>query len=198
MVVVGISATVAVSAIIGRSASTLWALLLLVPACGLFFYADNKVLEEWRSELLAGWITRELDLAALCQSIRANPALPRGTAEGMLMTLPSAGDLVAEQKVLTPTRRAIATASLAIHRGKADELLLKAIASGIVVGAFLAALWMRALVPLLGLATLALLPLVRAWTSRRRWAEYDAEVASCRTQPGFSEADYARVRADLG
>jgi hypothetical protein len=196
VIVVTIGVLVVIAAIL-RSPSALWAFLLLVPACGLFFFSDSRALNGWRSGLLAAWITGELDFAAYREAIRANPRLPKGTVEGMLMTLPSAGSLVAEQSLPAPTRRAIAAASLALHRGRADALLLQAVASGVVVGVLLAALWMRRWTPLIGLVTLGLVPVIRALVSRWRRTQCEAEVAVCRSQPGFSEADYARVRAGL-
>ena len=81
-IVVAISALAVITAVVTRSASALWALLFLVPACGLFFYADSNALSEWRSQLLASWIKRNVDFAALGESIRANPALPKKTTDG--------------------------------------------------------------------------------------------------------------------
>jgi hypothetical protein len=197
VIVVLISAFVAIVALVTRLAAALWAWLLLVPACGLFLYADDRALNAWRSDLLAPWITGDIDFAAFRGAIRANPALPKGTTEGMLITLPPAEDLVAEQKLLTPTRQAIAAASLAIHRHRADVLLLNALASGIITCVLLAALWTRSWVPLLTLTIVVLLAFARAWTGRRRQARCEAEVAMCRAKAGFSESDYARTIARL-
>lgn len=196
VIVVAIAAVVAVAAF-AWSAAALWAWLLLVPACGLFFYADSRVLNAWRSSVLEPWIARDLDLVAWCQAIRANPVLPKETTGAMLATLPMASDLVAEQKILTPTRQAIAAATRAVHGAKADTLLLNTVGSAIVVGAVLAALWVRAWSPLVGLATLLVLPLLRAWASRRRRARCEADVAALRVQQGFSASDYAGMRAGL-
>jgi hypothetical protein len=197
VIVVTIAAAVALAAFVW-SAAALWAWLLLVPACGLFFCADATLLNEWRSDVLQPWVARELDLVAWSQAIRANPVLPRETTGAMLATLPMAGDLVAEQKILTPTRQAIAASSLAFHRSKSDALLLNAIASAVIVGVLLATLWMRAWTPLLGLAVLVVLPAVRAWTTRRWQKRCETEVAACRTHPGFNEEDYGRIRAGIG
>jgi hypothetical protein len=197
VVVVVISALVVIAAIVARSAAVLWAWLLLVAICGLFFHADSRLLNRWRFAVLTHWTARALDFAAFRESIRAIPGLPKGTTEGMLVTLPSCGALVAEQKILAPTRQAIAAASLAVHRGRADRLLLNVVASAVVVGVLLATLWMRTWVPLVGLSTLALVPAVRAWTGRRRQARLETEVAACRAEQGFSEADYERIRSGI-
>src|SRR5205807_582644 len=124
----------------------------------------------------------------------ANPVLPKGTTEGMLSTLPAAADLVGEQALLTPTRKAIAAASVAIYQSKTDALLLKTIASGLVVSAVLVALFMRAFSPLLGLAMLIVAPVIRASQERRRENRCETEVAACREQHGFSASDYIRIR----
>lgn len=196
IVVVSIAALVAAAAFFW-SVQALWAWLLLVPACGLFFHADSRLVNRWRSDVLRPWVARELDLVAWCQAIGANPVLPKETTGGMLATLPIAGDLVAEQKILASTRQAIAASCLAIHRAKTDVLLLDAIASGVIVAILLAALWLRRWTPLLGLTVLVLLPVVRAWITRRWQKQCEAAVAACRTEAGFNEEDYGRIRAGI-
>jgi hypothetical protein len=121
--------------------------------------------------------------------------LPKTTG-AMLATLPMAGDLVAEQKLLVPTRQAIAASCLAVHRAKTDALLLDAIASALVVALLLVALWMRRWTPLLGLTAC---PAARwsRWITRRWQRRCETEVAACRTQPGFNEEDYGRIRAGI-
>lgn len=194
--IVAITAIVGAGALVWSSAA-LWAWLLLVPACGVFFYVDSRVLNQWRANVLEPWIAREVDLVAWSQAVRANPVLPKETVGAMLATLPTARDLVAEQKMLAPTRQAIAAACLAQHRSKADALLVNVVTSGLVVAVLLAALWMRSWIPLVGLVALVLLPVGRYRTARRRQAGGDAVVAACRAAVGFSEEDYARVVASL-
>jgi hypothetical protein len=197
VIVVAIGFVVIVAAVLTRRASALWAWLLLVPPCGAFFYVDARVLNGWRKALSIPWTSHDIDFEVLRQSIRANPAMPKGTTEGMLATLPSADSVATEQQVLTPTRRAIAAANLALHRERANALLLQTIASAVVVSILLAALWSRAWAPLWGLAALALLPAVRVWATRRGRLRCEAEVAACRAQGGFSEEGYIRMRASL-
>ena len=180
-----------------RSPAALWAWLLLVPACGLFFHADSRVLQGWRRTLLDAWVTLDLDFEVLRGALLANPALPKGTLEGMLATLPAAGNLVAEQKVLAPTRSAVAVLNLAVYCDRAEALLLKTVASAIVVGAVLAAIWMRAWMPLVALTTIGFLPPAHAWRAYARRQRVDKDVASYRAQPGFSDADYRRMEAGL-
>lgn len=193
--VVLIGAASVAGALAARSLSGLAGVFFLVPACGLFFFADARLLNEWRSDVLASWARGELDLAALRQALRAHPGLPQDTRDAMLGTLPSTGDLAEEQRILAATRQAAAAASLMAHQGRADSLLLHSVASAIAVSALAAALWLRAWTPLLGVAVLALRLPLAGWMRRRRLAAREAELAACRRRPGFSEADYARLLA---
>ncbi len=174
-------------ALAAHSPSGLAGILFLVPVCGLFFFADAKLLNQWRSGLLASWETGDLEIAALRDALRANPSLPKETTEGMLATLPAASDLAAEQRLLTPTRHTIAATSRAVHGARTDRLLLDAVLSGVAAVSLVAALGTSAWTPLLGLAVLVLRLPLGAWTQRRRLDARDAEVEACRRQPGFSE-----------
>jgi hypothetical protein len=196
VIVVSIGALVVAVAFFAGAAA-LWAWLLIVPACAVFFYVDARVLNSWREAMLGAWISPQIDFEVLRQTIRANPAMPKGTAEGMLETLPDARDLVSEQKLETCTRAGVAAVSLAMHRTRADALLLQTIASAIVVAAVLAALWTHSWNPLSAIASVAALPAVRVWAARRRLNRAAAEVAACRRQDGFSEAEFERLRAAL-
>jgi hypothetical protein len=196
VIVVSIGALVVAVAFFAGAAA-LWAWLLIVPACAVFFHVDARVLNRWREAMLGAWISPQIDFEVLRQTIRANPAMPKGTAEGMLETLPAAGDLIAEQKLQPSTRAAIAAVSLAMHRTRADALLLQTIASAIAAIAILAALWTHTWKPLSAIASIAALPAARAWAARRRQAQAEAGVAVCRRQDGFSEADFERLRAAL-
>jgi hypothetical protein len=94
--------------LVARSVAGLAAVTVLIPVCIVFVLADHRLLDAWRTELLASWVASDIDFAALSSAIRANPALPKNTIEGMLATLPSLGGLVAEQGVPSVRRRAIA------------------------------------------------------------------------------------------
>lgn len=126
-------------ALIARSPAPLAGLALLVPLSGIFFFADNRVLDAWRAGLLDAWVARELDFSAFSAAIRANPALPKATTEGMLATLPSAGSLVEEQRMAIATRQAIAATTLGSHRSASGALALKAAASVLAAGALIVA-----------------------------------------------------------
>jgi hypothetical protein len=195
IIVSGIGLAVAAAAMI-VNAKLLWGWLLLIPACGLFFYIDSRVVASWCADVLAPWTRRELDLAAWLEAVRAHPVLPKGTLEGMLARLPAAGDLLSEQQLQAPTRRAIAARNRETNHLEADHLLIRVLASAFVVAALLTALALRTWLPLVGLVLLGFVPLVSSWRRRRRAAERDAEVALCRAETGFSEKDVVRISGD--
>lgn len=182
-------------ALVARSLAGLAGVLFLVPACGLFFHFDARLLNGWRSDVLARWAGGELDLAALRPALHAHPGLPRDTLDAMLATLPSVANLPEEQRIPTPSRQAAAAAYRAMHQQRSDLLLTDAILSGIAVAAVVGALSMRTWTPLLGLTTFLLRPPLGVWIRRRRLAAREVDVAACRRQPGFSEPDYARLAA---
>lgn len=193
VVLIGVASLIV--ALVARSLAGLAGVLFLVPACGLFFHLDARLLNGWRSDVLARWAGGELDLAALRPALHAHPGLPRDTLDAMLATLPSVADLPEEQRIPSPSRQAAAAAYRAMHRERSDLLLLDAILSGIAAAALVAALWMRMWTPLLSLIVLVLRLPLGAWMRRQRLTARAADVAACRRQPGFSEPDYARLVA---
>jgi hypothetical protein len=194
VIVVAIAAVTVVAAVLLRRASVLWAWLTIVPACGLFFYTDAGVLRHWRAAMLGAWVSGEIDFEVLRRTIRANPAIPKGTVEGMLQTLPEAESLAAEQRLGPATRRAVAVTTEARFERVRDKLLLKTLGSVIVVLVILAALLVHTWTPLGGVAALALLPVAGAVRERARQRRVAAIVDGCRREQGFSESDYDRVR----
>lgn len=195
VVVIGVAS--AAVALVARSLAGLTGILFLVPACGCFFHLDARLLNRWRSDVLACWSSGELDLAALRHALNALPGLPRDTLNGMLVTLPSTPDLAQEQRILTPSRQAAAAAYRAAYQARSDALLLDALASAFAVVIVVTAIGMRTWTPLLGLPLLLLRHPSRAWMGRRCLAARDAETAACRGRPEFGEADYTRLLASL-
>ncbi len=188
-----VSLATILSAAATRSFAPLGAVLVLVPLAGSFLFADAILLTAWRSTLMAAWAACDLDLAAFCHTIRVHPTLPKPTLEGMLATLPVVGELTEEQAVTAPTRQAIAAALTAIHRSRSDDLLFKVVGSAVAVVTVVAAIWIGDWRPLLALLSLLALPIVHAWLERRRLERLRAEIASCRADARFSDADYERI-----
>jgi hypothetical protein len=193
VLVVAVSLAPVTWALLAHSTRPLAGAMLLIPVLGAFVFADHRVVDEWRSGLLAQWAASDLDFAALRSAIRAHPAFPRETTEGMLATLPSAGVLTLEQGISRPTRRAVAAVTLASSRTCSDVIALKVAASGIIGGALVTTAVMGRWQPLTILASLPLIVVVG--TLLRGWRRSDSEriVAVCRGEPEFSEADFARL-----
>jgi hypothetical protein len=195
VVVVLVGVLSSIWALLARSTPPLTGLALLVPICGAFFFADHRVVDHWRSRLLSGWVVRDLEITALRLALRSHPALPKATIEGMLATLPAAQDLTAEQRISTPTRRAIAASAVASFRSQSDTLALKTGAAALTGGALIGAVVLGRLEPLGILAGLVAVPVIGVSTRRRRSEESQRELVACRREPEFSEADYVRLAA---
>jgi hypothetical protein len=185
------------SACITRSFTPLAGVLLVLPTCGFFFLADTRLVNRWQSEIIANWASGGLDVAALRDAVRACPALPRDTVEGMLATLPSVGHLVAEQRILPPTRQAAATLIRSVCQRREESLLFTVLAAAVASAALLIALWSNTWTPLLGIAALTLYSPINASLTRRRRRAMNAEVEILRHQAGFSEEGYGELLADL-
>jgi len=113
-------------ALVSRMLFPLSFLLLLFPLCGLFYFLDAKLLAEWRCGLFSSWTTGEIDFGALNAAVRAVPTLPKDTLGSMLDTLPSAGDLLTEHQVSSPTREAVAAVVMTIYACRSDAVAFKA------------------------------------------------------------------------
>jgi hypothetical protein len=195
VVLVGLVA--GVWSLVARSPAPLLGLVLAVPLSGLFIFLDHKVLEGWCTRLLEVWSTRELDLSAFAAAIRANPALPKETTEGMLATLPLAGSLVEEQRMTIATRQAVAAKALERHRSISEVVILKTLVASVSAAALIVAVGTHQTRPLALLATVAVVPVMRIGMKRRRAAESECRIAACRGQPGFSKHEYERLVATL-
>jgi len=180
-----------------RTPAVLAALALLAPLSGVFLARDATIVNRWRCELLASWQRGELGIAALRAAVRAHPRLPQGTLEGMLVAVPAVEDVPAEQAIDPVTRRAAASVIEATHRERLAALQLSVAASMVAVLAVLAAFWLRSWTPLAALLLVTLRSPARAWLRRRGRAAATAELATCRREPEFSEADFARLVASI-
>jgi hypothetical protein len=181
-----------------RTFPPLAALLLLLPLCGLFFFLDGKLLDEWRSHLLEAWVKKDIDFRAFSNAVNALPGLPKDTLGSMLATLPSASDLVEEQRVTSSTREGIAAAVTGVHAFQSDAVGLKVAAAAIVSFAAIVALGSRASEPLLGGLAAFLLPIVGEWLKSRRIRAVKSRTLAARTKPDFNREKYEELIAFLG
>ena len=196
VIVVTISALVVIAAMVSWSPSALWGFFLLVPACGLFFYADNRALNEWRFQQLAAWNMRDIDFAAFRESICANPALPKATTVGMLMTLPSVGDIASEQRISSNTREAIAAVITALYACRSDVLAFKVASYVVVTGSVIAAAGLETWHPLLGIFAVMPLPVLLKWARVCRLRNTCRNTLAVHGRPDFDPGQY-RESVDL-
>lgn len=172
-------------------------LLLLVPACGFFFFLDAKFLNGWRDRLLAAWVKKEIDLHTFCDAVGTIRMLPKNTLDSMLATLPSAADFTEEQRMSATTREAIAALTTTINAFQSDALFVKAMEFSLATVSFIIAVMLRMWEPLLGLGVIPVLPLLRIWMTRRRLAKFCDQTLALRRRPDFDEKQYAKLAASL-
>lgn len=191
--VVVVAFAAAFGALVSGSPRPLGIALALVPICGCFLLADARLVQHWLLELLERWVPGDLDLAGFREAVRAHPRLPRETLEGMLATLPLAGDLVAEQRIAIATRGAAAVVIRSVHQRRLDSILLNVFVAWLAVGAAWASLGLRRWTPLAALAAVAVRPVAAAWMQRRGARRARGELERCRRDASFSESDYSRL-----
>lgn len=173
--------------------SPLAGLILLIPACGFFFYLDGKLLDNWRCRLVDAWAKKDIDFRSFQDAINAIPKLPKNTVRSMLATLPVAEDLIAEQGISSSTREAVAAAVTGMCAHQSDTILWKAIAAAVLSGSVVMAVVRRTWEPLLGILALFLLPILRTWLRRRRVEVLDQRMLAVRNNPGFNKEKYAEL-----
>jgi len=172
-------------------------LLLLLPACGFFFFFDQKLLSAWRSHLVDAWVEKRIDFGNLRSAVSAIPTLPKGTVQGMLATLPSTRDLVAEQGISSSTREAVAAAVRGIQACQTDTIALKAAATAIVSGSIVIAVARHMWELLLGGLAAILLPILGKWLKRRRIETLKERTIAARAKVDFSNEKYGELVARL-
>lgn len=175
---------------IGGAAATrtLWplaGLLFLFPICGLFSLLDAKLLNDWRANLLATWVTREFDFWAFREAMGAIATLPKATLLGMLTTLPSTPNWGMERATSGATCAAVAEVVTVLHAYHADAITVKALGSAIAAVAFVFAIALEDGRPLLLTAAILLLPLLSRCVEGRRLAKLKALIAAARRGPDF-------------
>jgi hypothetical protein len=197
ILVVTASGALIASAAVMRYPLALLGLLFLIPACGGFFFVDSRLLQQWRVEVFASWVKRDLDFFALRNAIRAIPSLPKETLDGMLLTLPQVRTLIEEQDMSAATRAAVACAAQAFYRQSSQSMLVCAGASATAVSSIVAAVSLHQWALLVGLGTVGIAPAARAVIRFRTVAKCREAVNNFRSSVEFNESDYARLLAGL-
>ena len=188
---------VGLGSILGAGIAWSWlplaGILLLVPFCGLYFFIDEKLLNQWRHGLFSDWEKGELDFRALYEAVTSISTLPKNTVESMLETLPSAGDLVTEQSISTNTRHAIAAVVSAIHACRSDHIAFKAagysIAGGVLIATVLFWMWQ----PILGLFAVTLVLLLRRWVKTQRLKGARERIINAQQKPNFNLEKFLEI-----
>jgi hypothetical protein len=168
-------------------------IFLLIPFCGLYFFIDEKLLSQWQHGLFAQWEKSELDFSALHEAVTSISTLPKNTVESMLETLPSAGELVAEQSVSSSTRRAIVAVVIAIHACRADSIAFKTAGYSIAGGVILVAVLFRMWQPILGLFVVILVFLLRRWVKAQRLLGARERIINVQQKPDFSLEKFLKI-----
>lgn len=184
--------------------STAWALfswsllplsgiVLLLPACGVFFFFDAKLLNAWRDQLFQSWIRKEIDFYYFCEAITANPLLPKETLKGMLATLPMADNIISEQAISSNTRRAI-TESVKLHYvHQADVLAFKAAIFAILAVLLLFALGFEMWQPLLGAIVIVIFPYVQKLVKQIREKKVMEMLLIVQQHPDYNQDKYIEL-----
>ncbi|TFG37660.1 MAG: hypothetical protein E4H46_01340 [Desulfobacterales bacterium] len=169
----------------------------LIPVCGFYFSFDNRLLNHWQSRLLDSWSNREIDFHAFSSAVSAISTLPEGTVQGMLATLPQAGDLLAEQKVSPSTRQAVAALFTTKYACRSDMLALKTVASTIVAVSVIVSIGYRMWQPLLGMMAVIVIPLAQNRMKAWRFKKMKEKIAKVSRQPDFNKEKYLEYVDDL-
>ena len=168
-------------------------IFLLVPLCGLYLFVDETLLNQWRHGLFIAWVNGEIDFYALDEAVLPIATLPKDTVRSMLETLPSAGDLAAEQGILASTRMAIATVVNMIHACRSDQIAFKAAVYTVAgsAGGVAAAFWMWQ--PLLGAFGIGLVLLLRKGLKKRRLKNAGERIVAAQQEPDFNLENFLKI-----
>lgn len=184
-------------ALVSWSLSPLSGLFLIFPICGLFFFIDAKLLNEWRDQLFQSWVKKDIDFCGLCDAVNAISILPKDTLQGMLATLPVAGNISAEQAFSSSTREAIAASIEMNYVNQTDAMAFKVTGFAVVVGALILTIAIHIWQPLLMVVFVTLLPFLQSRTKQWRLKISKERVLSARKQPDFNQEIYMQFDAEF-
>jgi hypothetical protein len=165
----------------------------LLPLCGVFFVIDGKLLNDWRSQLLDAWVKHNIEFRALRDAVGAIPTLPKDTLNSMLATLPSAGELAAEQRICPSTREAIAALAITMYACQSDAMALRTVAFAIVVGSLILSVTFWTWLPILGIIAIAPLPIARKFIRKRRLKALRQRTLAAQKQLDFDHTKYMEL-----
>ena len=172
-------------------------LFLIFPLSGTFYLCDAVVVDGWRKRVLRQWTLREIDLSALNSAIRAHPSLPKGTLEGMLATLPAAGDFTTEHSISAKTREATTAIISAIHTCRADSLTMKLVAATVIALTITAASFLRDWHALAFVGAIAILPGIGIALRQLRLKKLASKTHILQTATEFDKKAFERLLSGL-
>lgn len=184
-------------ALVSWSLSPLSGLFLIFPICGLFFFIDAKLLNEWRDQLFQSWVKKDIDFCGLCDAVNAISILPKDTLQGMLAILPVAGNISAEQAFSSSTREAIAASIEMNYVNQTDAMAFKVTGFAVVVGALILTIAIHIWQPHLMVVFVTLLPFLQSRTKQWRLKISKERVLSARKQPDFNQEIYMQFDAEF-
>jgi hypothetical protein len=177
-------------------AQTLWPLtgfLVLIPICGFYFFLDNKLLNEWRSQLMESWVKEDLIFRYFYDAINAVPTLPKETLRDMLVTLPKAINIKSKTDLTTSTRQATEAAVSAIFSCRSDALAYKAVSHTIFTGSIIAASGFGMWIPLVGILAVVPIPVLLKRVRIIRLRNTRVKIQSALEQPDFDQQKYQEL-----
>jgi hypothetical protein len=180
-------------AIVARAISPFSGFILLFPLCSFYFHMDNRLLNRWRSILLADWVAANIEFRYFREAINANPMLPKETLQGMLETLPAMGDNVTDQGIPSATREAIAVFVSFIHACRADAIAFRTMGYATAGCSLVVAATLHNWRPLLGVIALVPIPLIRKCVKAYRQRKAGKKIVNAHEKPGFDSGKYLEV-----
>jgi hypothetical protein len=168
-------------------------LLLFFPTYILYLVCDDRTLNNWRSQILASWKVRAIDLSALEKALLANKMLPPPTLKAMLDTLPRCADLIIEQSYTETLRGAVADTfvlrSEMMSYRLIRNMLMNTIASMILITNVLFLTW----IPVLGVLLLPIVALVFRRIKHNRQVKLINILDNYRQSSGFDETVFKEM-----
>jgi hypothetical protein len=168
-------------------------LLLFFPAYILYLVCDDRTLNNWRSQILASWKVRAIDLSALEKALLANKMLPPPTLKAMLDTLPCCADLIIEQSYTETLRGAVADTfvlrSEMMSYRLIRNMLMNTIASMILITNVLFLTW----IPVLGVFLLPIVALVFRRIKHNRQVKLINILDNYHQSSGFDETVFKEM-----
>jgi hypothetical protein len=138
-------------------------LALVVPAVGAFLVIDGRTVLDWQRRILDMWLSRNLTLADLRQTLQAAAHLPAGTVTGMLDGLPTYDPTQRLDQLLPAGRASLLRACTATAYRQDRRTLLSTAGTTLFSCSVATAIASGAVTPLLGAPVGLLLFLASRW-----------------------------------